>query len=362
MHPHHHLDFTFTATVRYYYQTGKIEEMIYEAQRGKQAMQDAQSTHPLYQNVPSPPDCKTLNRFLALVLDSVFLAILFWIATHAFGTAQLSNIPQQVVGSLIGNVMGPSGGYSVSDGMGLHTIAWTTQLSPLWLTLLVFLYFTLQEAFFARTLGKAIMGLRVICQEDETTYSHLTLKAVLVRNGLRLIDGLFFYAVGAIVMLTSQGKRRLGDLAAHTLVVNVASVPYLLPARKQTKSGPLVMTALLLAFLFICSLFTYFGRPPLVVQNTFLTQPPFFTPQMPTSQIIRVSSLTLGQASWRQNGQGQPTITYPISFLALSQVMNPSPNQNDIRQTCQGSITLTWSWFALDWEPWEYSGRCRDVP
>jgi uncharacterized RDD family membrane protein YckC len=36
---------------------------------------------------------------------------------------------------------------------------------------------------------------------------------------LRLVDSLFFYLVGAIFALTSPRGQRLGDRAAHTVVV-----------------------------------------------------------------------------------------------------------------------------------------------
>jgi uncharacterized RDD family membrane protein YckC len=47
----------------------------------------------------------------------------------------------------------------------------------------------------------------------------LGLGASVVRNVLRLVDGLFFYLVGALFALASSRGQRLGDRAAHTLVV-----------------------------------------------------------------------------------------------------------------------------------------------
>ena len=40
-----------------------------------------------------------------------------------------------------------------------------------------------------------------------------------IRTVLRLIDGLFFYLVGFVSVLASGKNQRLGDMAAHTLVV-----------------------------------------------------------------------------------------------------------------------------------------------
>jgi uncharacterized RDD family membrane protein YckC len=78
-----------------------------------------------------------------------------------------------------------------------------------------FTYYVVCEAGTGATLGKRIVGIQVICDDGED----LTLGAAVVRNLLRLIDGLFFYLVGTIFALTSAKGQRLGDRAAHTLVV-----------------------------------------------------------------------------------------------------------------------------------------------
>jgi uncharacterized RDD family membrane protein YckC len=40
-----------------------------------------------------------------------------------------------------------------------------------------------------------------------------------VRNVLRIVDGILNYAVGLVVMLVTDGRQRIGDLAAGTRVV-----------------------------------------------------------------------------------------------------------------------------------------------
>jgi uncharacterized RDD family membrane protein YckC len=50
-------------------------------------------------------------------------------------------------------------------------------------------------------------------------------QASIIRNLLRIVDGFFFYLVGAIVVWVSKGRQRLGDMAAHTLVVKTAAEP-----------------------------------------------------------------------------------------------------------------------------------------
>lgn len=65
--------------------------------------------------------------------------------------------------------------------------------------------------------GKRWMGLRVL----RTDGTPITLIESIVRNLVRLVDFLpFFYGAGVITMFINEQSRRLGDLAAGTLVVH----------------------------------------------------------------------------------------------------------------------------------------------
>ena len=88
--------------------------------------------------------------------------------------------------------------------------------APAFLWMLVALgYYIVMEKLRGATLGKMAMSLKVVKQDG----SALDWQASVVRNVLRIVDGIFFYLVGAIVVWVSKGKQRLGDMAAHTLVV-----------------------------------------------------------------------------------------------------------------------------------------------
>jgi uncharacterized RDD family membrane protein YckC len=64
--------------------------------------------------------------------------------------------------------------------------------------------------------GKRWLGLRVI----RTDGTPITLAESIIRNLMRVVDILpTFYGVGVVVMFISEQSRRLGDLAAGTLVV-----------------------------------------------------------------------------------------------------------------------------------------------
>ena len=76
-------------------------------------------------------------------------------------------------------------------------------------------YYIACEAATGMTLGKRMVGIRVVGEDGD----RLTVGAAVVRNLLRLIDALFFYLVGGLFALTSSRGQRLGDRAAHTVVV-----------------------------------------------------------------------------------------------------------------------------------------------
>ena len=85
-------------------------------------------------------------------------------------------------------------------------------------------YYVVSEGFFrGKTIGKNVFHLRVI---QEGGYP-ITLWAALLRNFVRAADclPLFLYGVGFLTMLASGKFRRLGDLAARTLVIQEDFVP-----------------------------------------------------------------------------------------------------------------------------------------
>jgi uncharacterized RDD family membrane protein YckC len=73
------------------------------------------------------------------------------------------------------------------------------------------------EATRGQTLGKQWLGIRVI--KDDGT-SPPGWGAAIIRNLLLIVDQLpFLYILGMICIASSQKKQRIGDMAAHTLVV-----------------------------------------------------------------------------------------------------------------------------------------------
>ncbi len=91
------------------------------------------------------------------------------------------------------------------------------------------------EVWFGQTLGKRVLGLRVVANDG----APLGWMPAIVRNLLRTVDALpFGYAVGLISCLCDPYGRRLGDLVAGSLVVHGPPRAAEPPARIETVLAP----------------------------------------------------------------------------------------------------------------------------
>jgi uncharacterized RDD family membrane protein YckC len=82
-----------------------------------------------------------------------------------------------------------------------------------------FLYYIVMEAALGATLGKLLLGLRVRGADG----APVAVPAAITRNLLRVVDGLFFYLLGAVLVWASPRRQRLGDRVAGTVVVRRAA-------------------------------------------------------------------------------------------------------------------------------------------
>jgi uncharacterized RDD family membrane protein YckC len=93
-------------------------------------------------------------------------------------------------------------------------------------------YYPVSEAIWSgKTIGKFAFGLRVVGDQGEP----IRVSQAVIRNLLRIVDFLpFFYGVGIIVLFWNGRGKRLGDLAAGTVVVRERA-----PIRlSQLRTGP----------------------------------------------------------------------------------------------------------------------------
>jgi len=99
---------------------------------------------------------------------------------------------------------------------------------------LIFVYYTLLEALTAASVGKLVFRMRVT-MDDGTRPSGL---AVVVRNLIRLPEVLFWYIPSGISCLANAKNKRLGDLAAKTVVVRRGAAPAGHAASGPVRSWP----------------------------------------------------------------------------------------------------------------------------
>lgn len=139
------------------------------------------------------------SRFLALLADSVIQFVGYGILVVIF-VILASNLPKSTA------------------PVGAGAEKWAMAFLIIVAFLLYWGYFTLFEAFWnGQTPGKKLCKLRVIRDSGR----QITLFESMTRNFLRIVDDLpGFYAVGVITMWCNRQNKRLGDLAAGTLVVH----------------------------------------------------------------------------------------------------------------------------------------------
>ena len=138
-------------------------------------------------------------RFLAMLIDGILLGFVFVVLSAM------------------------TGGASANDGQASANLSG----GPFLLFLLIWQgYYIIMEALLGGTVGKLILGLRVVKDDG----SPLDWGASIIRNLLRFIDGLFGYLVGAIFVWTSDEKKRLGDRAAGTFVTRRSELGATQPA------------------------------------------------------------------------------------------------------------------------------------
>jgi len=132
-------------------------------------------------------------RFVAVLLDAVIVFL--------------------PLGLVLGLMTG--GGYAKSGG-GYTNAGIDVGGNAFWLLVALGVgYYIVCEAATGATLGKRLVGIQVVGEDGDP----LTFGAAVVRNLLRLVDALFFYLVGFLFAAMSSRGQRLGDRAAHTVVV-----------------------------------------------------------------------------------------------------------------------------------------------
>ncbi|MBS3782113.1 MAG: DUF1614 domain-containing protein [Candidatus Thermoplasmatota archaeon] len=133
-----------------------------------------------------------LRRFLAYLLDMIVMGIPFVIFFIYMSSSAVSPGSQMVI----------------SEPVSLAVISLGVSIQ--------FIYFTLTEWYFGTSLGKAVVGLKVL--DDDL--GRITFVQSAARNSGRYADiFLGFYILSLILILRSPEKKRIGDYIADTRVV-----------------------------------------------------------------------------------------------------------------------------------------------
>ena len=132
----------------------------------------------------------TGRRILATIVDGLIFGALFTVMTMLFGTI---------------TSVGPANWNGSMPALP----------SVLYIAIIA-LYYILLEGYLGQTVGKMLLGIKVVREDNGEVPG---LGGASIRTLLRIIDGLFSYLVAFIAVLISGKNQRLGDMAAHTLVV-----------------------------------------------------------------------------------------------------------------------------------------------
>jgi len=133
---------------------------------------------------------RVIRRGIALALDFLFLSIFFFPATYLYSGKWIMSYEEHLWG--------------ISDPICLVFL------------FIIFAYFILMEAYIGWTLGKRILGMKVI---DEVG-NKIGFSKSLIRNLLRLVDGLPTLNILGIILISCSPKgQRFGDRIAKTFVV-----------------------------------------------------------------------------------------------------------------------------------------------
>ncbi|MFC2005558.1 RDD family protein [Chloroflexota bacterium] len=130
-----------------------------------------------------------IRRGIAWFFDILFLSVFFFPATYVYSGKWIMSPEDHLWG--------------ISDPICLVFL------------FIIFVYLILMEGYVGWTVGKKIMGMRVV----DGTGSKIGLSKSIIRNLLRLIDGLpALNILGVILIARSPRGQRFGDRIAKTYV------------------------------------------------------------------------------------------------------------------------------------------------
>ncbi len=266
----------------------------------------------------TPPNVHvSIRRFFAFLIDGIFLAILQAIVSIGFGVNRFISTLPPIFGSPTFN----------NSSKLPHAV--TTTVNWPWLVLIALLYFFLQEAAFSTTLGKAIMGLRVIDMNGRS----ITFSAALIRNVLLLVDTFVSLLVGGISMAISPYRQRIGDRFARTFVVDARTAPRAVYPRETFQRRMSIAIASFALLVVICFVVAYYTGPMRIIEGWKNTNAGIFERKT-------VTWYNPGNPVWKDD-----TVTYHIHYTVQS-----GTKQCIANITFQRTYNIVWPWTPSGYE------------
>ena len=131
-----------------------------------------------------------IRRGIAWALDFLFLSVFFFPATYLYSGKWMMGPEEHLWG--------------ISDPICIVFL------------FIIFAYLILMEAYVGWTVGKRILGMRVV----DGSGNKIGLSKSVIRNLLRFVDGLpALNILGIILIATSPRGQRFGDRVAKTYVI-----------------------------------------------------------------------------------------------------------------------------------------------
>lgn len=240
------------------------------------------------------------RRFRALLLDIIVFSILLTVVNNVYGVSQVTSgsPPNGQPGAFFYNTV--------------TAVAWPS-IALLWMA-----YYIVPEALFGASLGKMLLGVRVVRVDG----APLGLGAIVTRNVLRFVDALpGFYLIGGLSVLFTANSQRVGDRWAGTTVVRRDEAVEPHATRRPPPGARRLLGVALLLALVITLAFDYLGRPPLVIEGMY-NEHRLFDPN--------VTGYSLGSPQWSLG-----RVIYPVTMVRNG-------------QACAGTLELDWSWTGWD--------------
>ncbi len=130
-----------------------------------------------------------LRRGIGFLLDFVFLSMFFFPATYFYSGKWVMGTEEHLWG--------------ISDPICLVFL------------FIIFAYFIIMEAYVGWTIGKKILGMRVV----DSAGNKIGLSKSAIRNLLRFVDGLPAFSILGITLIAFSARgQRFGDRVAKTFV------------------------------------------------------------------------------------------------------------------------------------------------